>query len=171
MHHNFIYLYKGVYMVCTGAAWLVMKKHNIGVKLVKYNLNHLTTKASEHSWLIIAHLYVSNDSQSSPEFLISLQYNDFLENYAWEGWHCRNRRAAWLVGTELDLIARSKHEVADLTKRLNLRTRRYGMGICSEKSKNTVTIKSSQESNTTLYTILDGQTLDKVKHFQYIGTT
>ena len=70
---------------------------------------------------------------------------------------------------DIDLIAASKDELADLMGRLHLAARIYGTEISSEISKIMVTNKNVM--NTTLDIRLGGKTLPEVKTFHYSGST
>ena len=73
---------------------------------------------------------------------------------------------------DIDLIAGSRAELADLTSRLDITARCYGMEISNEKSKVMVTSKQRDDGNLDNEEVkVDGNTLEGVARFLYLGST
>ncbi|CAM1293255.1 Uncharacterised protein r2_g233 [Pycnogonum litorale] len=70
---------------------------------------------------------------------------------------------------DIDLIAGSRKELADLTDRLSTTSNNYGMEISGEKSKVMITSRKNGTNNAEIK--VNGGTLEEVKTFQYLGST
>ena len=68
---------------------------------------------------------------------------------------------------DIDLIAKSNQELQELTDRLADRSRAYGMEVSSVKSKVMVNSLDNATANITL----NGETLEVVESFKYLGST
>ena len=69
---------------------------------------------------------------------------------------------------EIDLMWSSENELQDFTTRLEEKARAYGMEVSSEKSK---VLVNSINQNTPIDITMDGQNLEEVDSFKYIGST
>ena len=68
---------------------------------------------------------------------------------------------------DIDLMAGSNTELQDLTSRLEKRAGAYGMEVSSEKSK----IMVNSANNTPAQISMNGQQLEEVEAFKYLGST
>lgn len=179
LHHNFIDFKKAFDRVWREALWSVMRKHNIGLNLVKtiealYNKssNTVISSTNTYEWFETA-VGVRQGCILSP-----CLFNVFLEQImmdALEGFEgsvsvggrsISNLRFA----DDIDLIAGNRAELFDLTNRLDSTSRKFGMEISNDKSKVMVTSKSDKNAEQQDITV-DGITLEEVNNFQYLGST
>ena len=72
---------------------------------------------------------------------------------------------------DLDLLAGSRRELADLTKRLDLAAKKYRMETSGEKSKIMVTSKRRDANRYPRQIQINRCTLKEVKSFQPLGST
>ena len=181
IHHNFIDFKKAFDRVWRKALWLVMKKHNVGAGLVNvieslYNDNSnavLTGSNGTMEWFQTTVGVRQGCILSLCLFNIFLEQimTDALDNYSGtvrvSGRQITNLRFA----DDIDLIAGTKEELEELTKRLDTTARKYGMEISAEKSKTLVTSRIAAEvANGTIIKV-DRTELEEVKTFQYLCST
>ena len=70
---------------------------------------------------------------------------------------------------DIDLVGKDEPEVQELTDRLHNTSQRFGMEISKEKSKTMVT--GNGDDNIRLDIDIDGEKLEQVKRFKYLGST
>jgi len=178
IHHNFIDFKKAFDRVWRKALWLVMEKHNMGAGLVKVieslyenNSNAVLTNSGTLKWFQTTVSVRQGCILSPCLFNIFLEQimADTLENYSGtvkvSGRQITNLRFA----DDIDLIAGSKAELAELTKKLDTTARNYGMEISAEKSKTMVTSRTRVDEDSEI--TVNGTKLEEVKTFQYLGST
>eukprot|EP00794_Sanderia_malayensis_P009858 gene9858-biopygen8121 len=181
LHHNFLDFKKAFDRVWREALWLVMKKHKIGAGLVTvieslYNNNSdaVLMSNSELEWFQTT-VGVRQGCVLSP-----CLFNIFLEQIMMEaledysgtvkvaGREINNLRFA----DNIDLVAGSKEELANLPTRLDTVSRKYGMEISAEKSKIMVTSRNDGSVTAADAQIKFGDVeLEEVTSFQYLGFT
>ena len=157
-----------------------MKKHNMGAGLVKVikslyenNSNAVLTNSGTLKWFQTT-VGVRQGCILSPcLFNIFLEriMTDALENFSGtvkiSGRQITNLRFA----DDIDLIAGSTAELAELTSRLDKAASKYGMEISAAKSKTMVTSRIHIDESINSEIIVGGTKLEEVKTFQYLGST
>ena len=158
-----------------------MKKHNVGAGLINvieslYNDNSnavLTGSNGTMEWFQTT-VGVRQGCILSPcLFNIFLEQimTEALDNYSGtirvSGRQITNLRFA----DDIDLIAGTKEELEELTKRLDTEARKYGMEISAEKSKTLVTSRIAAEVASDTIIKVAGTELEEVKTFQYLSST
>lgn len=89
--------------------------------------------------------------------------SDFQSTISLGGRTINNLRFA----DDIDLIAGSEEELQDLTNRLSMRAKAYGMEVSTEKSK--ILVNSAKNTTTQIY--MNGEQLEEVQAFKYLGAT
>ena len=180
IHHNFIDFKKAFDRVWRAALWMVMKKHKLGNGITKVvetqykgSSSAVLTKDDTLEWFETT-VGVRQGCILSPSL-----FNIFLEQIMTDalsgfegtvkigGRSITNLRFA----DDIDLLAGSRSELEDLTKRLDTTARKYGMEISGEKSKIMITSKRKDNDDNREEIHVDDHTLDEVKSFQYLGST
>ena len=179
LNHNLIDFKKAFDRVWRRALWLVMKKHNIGVGLIKVieslydnNSNAVMSNTITLEWSQTT-VVVGQGSTLSPclfniflEEIMTATLENFSGTVKIAGREATNLRFA----DDIDLLAGSREELADLTSRLDSTAKKYGMEISAEKSKTMVTSRTTAGGSDVKIKVGEAE-LEAVKTFGYLCST
>jgi len=178
LYHNFIDFKKAFDRVWHEALLLTLKKHNIHSNLVHLigslyeskscrvladsNIGDWfqTTVGVRHGCLLSPCLF-----NISLEQIMTDALDSFEGNVRVGGGDISNLRFV----DDIDLIAGSMKELAELTERLDKSASAFGMEISAEKSKIMV-IPATNENNNNIPKTVNGSKLQSVKSFKYLGS-
>ena len=175
IYHVFIDFKKAFDSVWHDALWATMKRYNMGSKVIKI-IQELYAKATSAvlvqgsigDWFH-TQVGVRQGCLLSPtlfNILLEQIMTDALDNHAGSvsigGQIVTNLRFA----DDIDLIAGTECELADLVTRLDKAAARYGMVISADKSK---VMTNRKTPMTTRIMVTDSQ-LETVEQFKYLGS-
>ena len=179
LYHNLIDFKKAFDRVWRRALWLVMKKHNIGVGLIKViaslcdnNSNTVMSNTITLEWSQTT-VVVGQGSTFSPcLFNIFLEeiMTATLENFSGTVKIAGREVTTLRFADDIDLLAGSREELAGLASRLDSTVQKYGMEISAEKSKTMVTSRTTTEVSDVKIKVGEAA-LNAVKTFSHLVST
>ena len=176
LQHNFIDFKKAFDRVWHEGLWQVLRNFGIEEGLIQtiqalYNTSSSAVLLNNQ----IGDYFKTSVGVRQGCLLSPVLFNLFLENIMRETLHdfhstisiggrtINNLRFA----DDIDLMGGSNTELQDLTNRLTERAGAYGMEVSTEKSK----VMVNSTSNTTAQIYMNGQELEVVDSFKYLGST
>jgi len=175
--HNFIDFKKAFDRVWHEALWHTMAKYNINQGMTRLiqelyeNAKTTVMVGNNYSEWFESTVGVRQGCILSPTlFNLFLEriMQDALENFS-GGIKCTGRVVNNLrFADDIDLIAEDAEELAEITRRLDETSHRYGMEISAEKSKIMV---SGRNINRNVLVYVRGEQLEHVSEFKYLGAT
>jgi len=158
-----------------GALWATMKKYNIGQKLIQ-TIKQLYDKASSAvlNQGLVGEMFRTSVGVRQGCLLSPTLFNIFLERIMSEALH--DHQGSVSIGgrtitnlrfaDDIDGLAGTEQELANLVQRLDETSSRFGMEISAEKTK---LMTNSGKPLTTKITV-NGQELETVSQFKYLGS-
>eukprot|EP00794_Sanderia_malayensis_P008574 gene8574-biopygen6861 len=178
VHHNFVDFKKAFDRVWRKALWATMRKHNITPKLIQLceslyeNATNAVMCDNKMLQWFQTNVRVRQGCILSPSlfnlFLEQIMMNaleDFDGTVVVGGRKINNLR----FKDDIDLVAGNRNELVDLTSRLDLSTRQFGMEISHKKSKILTTSRQTERNETEEKVMIDGNELEEVHQFKYLG--
>ena len=177
LYHNFIDFKKAFDRVWHEGLWQVLRNYNFDNNLIQV-IQALYTHSSSAVLInnTVGELFKTTIGVRQGCLLSPVLFNVFLENIMEEalqefhtsisigGRPISNLRFA----DDIDLMGKSEAELQELTTRLEEVARAYGMEILSEE-KSKILVNSHNQLTPTNIT-MNGQTLEEVKDFKYLGS-
>ncbi|KAG1712187.1 Conserved oligomeric Golgi complex subunit 6 [Nymphon striatum] len=159
--------------------WHTMEKYNIGKEittLIRELYNKAKSKVlvdEQYSDWFGASVGVRQGCLLSPilfNLFLERIMEDALADYS-EGLRCAGRKVTDLrFADDIDLIGESEKGLQELTKRVEKASMKYGMEISTEKSKVMIVGRQVDSENKQIAVIVNGQKLDQVNSFTYLGS-
>ena len=176
MFHNFIDFKKAFDRVWHKGLWSVLRGFNIDeglVLLIQALYEHSSSAVIMNNQLgdyFRTTIGVRQGCLLSPvlfniflERIIHMTLHDYVPSISIGGRPICNLRFA----NDIDLMEGSAGELQDLTNRLVTSASAFGMEVSTEKSK----IMINSTTNTTANITMNGETLEEVTNFKYLGAT
>ena len=178
--HNFIDFRKAFDRVWHDALWHTTRKYNIGegitllIKSLYDSARSKVLSGDQYSEWFKTNIGVRQGCLLSPTF-----FNLFLERIMGEalegyegGVRCAGRKLTDLrFADDIDLIDETAEGISEVTRRLEVAAKSYGMEISTEKSKVMVVGKGDNVDGVVVKVTVDGVVLEQVKSFTYLGST
>jgi len=176
LYHNFIDFKKAFDRVWHEGLWHVMRNYGIDENLVQ--TIEALYKDSKSAVLLNCQIGESFKTKVGVRqgcILSPILFNIYLENIMQET--LQNHHTSITIGgrpicnlrfaDDIDLMAGTKHELQDLTNKLENSAGAYGMEISTEKSK----VMTNSKNNINAEIFMNGKKLEEVDSFKYLGAT
>eukprot|EP00794_Sanderia_malayensis_P002663 gene2663-biopygen2205 len=175
---NFIDFRKAFDRVWHDPLWNTMGKYNIGegiTALIKSLYDDAKSKVRIDDQL--SDWFKTTVGVRQGCLLLPTLFNLFLKRIMEEtleghdgGVRCGGRTVTDLrFADDIDMLEEDEESLKEVTRRLEITSKRYGMEISTEKSKVMVTGKNEMTENQVVNVTVDGVQLGQVKSFTYLG--